>query len=260
MKHSLSYCLILYLALASCKPKNEYKNIEESETLTTSQTTDTLPCFTSYQVFTETAFLWQASWVSYYNRFKGGRYNDSPRVSFDEQSLNGLYNEVKNEVHPGVLMWYTLLDQNDSIPSLAIQNTIACKIDPAGTILLASGNDPTLTVDNISQEYLDSIKHNWHEVGEQNPAVYTEVNGYNYEWDSIQNLMNLSTGPQAIYIHYGLRTIEPDESANYATSTDPDKTGSIIYCNVIYGNTFEVNPTATLLDFAMPCPTFCGDN
>jgi len=197
----------------------------------------------------------------YFNsRFKGGSYDDSPKVTFDEQNLNSLYSEVKEEDHPGVLMWYTLLSPSDSIPSLAIQNTVECEIDLGGTILLASPNDSTLTVDTISQSYLNTIKDNWSKTSFITPGVYTRINGYNYEWDSIQQLMNLSAGPQGIYIHYGLRTIGPDEAENYATPTDPDKTGSIIYCNIIYGDNFELNPTATLLDFAMPCPEYCGNN
>ncbi len=260
MKNSILFSFILILSFTSCKQKDSPKNHSISDVAKSLE--DIIAdhdCFSSYQIYSETAYLWQEGWVSYYNRFRGGSYKNSPRVSFDAQNLNILYNEVKDKEHPGILMWYTLLDPSDSIPSLAIQNTVACEIDPAGTILLAAGNDVTSTVDTISEGYLDTIKQIWNDAGKLNPNAHTEINGYNYLWDSIQSLMNLSTGSQGIYIHYGLRTIGPDESSYYGLSTDPNKTGSVVYCNVLYGNNFEADSSATLLDFAMPCPRFCGD-
>ena len=259
MKNSILLVFLFIISLAFCTLKDGPKN--QSILNKTSSAADSKPeCFTSYQVYTETAIMWQESWVSYYDSLREGNYDDSPRVSFDALNLNSMYSEVKDSTHPGILMWYTLLDSNDLIPSLAIQNTVGCKIDSEGTILLASGNDTTHTVNTITQGYLDIIKENWSKSGILTPGVHTKINGYNYEWDSIQQLMNLSTGPQGLYVHYGLRTMEPSESDNFATPKNPNKTGSIIYCNIIYGDNFETNPSATLLDFAMPCPIYCGNN
>ena len=260
MKNSLFYCLLTFLVLASCNLKNENKSIAVAKTLATSQITDTLPCFSGSQIYHETAYLWQASWATYNNEIGNGNagepYTNSPQLNFEEHRLNALQSEVVNAPNPGVLLWYILLNENDTIPSLAMQNTVSCIIYNQSTILVAHLNGNPNSI--ISPADLEIYKQNWSDAGEKNLSVHTKVYGYNYSWVRIQEYIDADRDTSGIFVSYGLRTIVPDE-IGYDVDSLTNKTGSVIYCNVMYGNEDEENDLSYLGDFALPCPTYCGE-
>lgn len=258
MKNSILLFFTLAILTFACKPSIENNSATSEITKSSSPKADiSNSCFSSYNIYEETAFIWQSSWVTYYDEYRGAEYDDSPQFQFEEVKLNALYSEVSSLSDPGIIIWYVMTDQNDPYPSLAMQNTASCNIANQGTILMSHRDGSPNTI--ISQANLDTYKANWISDGDKNPSVYTEVYGYNYSWASVRSLMAENTSSSGIYINYGLRTIGPDES-EYFEANATNLTGSVVYCNVIYDSPIEVSPRAMLDDFAMPCPRFCGDS
>ena len=254
MKYSILIFTTTLLFTYSCQPsENKVQNAASHSVVTNA---DTLAeCFSSSQIYNETAFLWQASWVTYYNQFRNGNYLNSPQINFEENLLNQMNAQVLSEADAGVMIWYVMLSENDSIPSLAVQNTISCIPDTNSIIILAPGNGSANST--ISHDDLRTYRTNWRQSSENNLDVFTPIYGYNYSWTSLRTLLDGNSQADGIFINYGLRTIGPEETY-YGTSPFTDKTGSVVYCNVLYNSDEEGNPLAFLLDFAMPCPTYCG--
>ena len=159
MKRSIYYFLILVgiLSLFGISACFNASNPSENPIDNTQNPDDS--CFTDYRIFGETAFLWQQSWVSYYNAFQDGNYNASPFLRFDKESLDQLYSEVRGQSNTGVLLYYVMQEEDDAYPSLAMRNTVSCQIDTDGTIIMASSD--TSDVRTISQAELTTYMNNW---------------------------------------------------------------------------------------------------
>ncbi|MDF1695645.1 MAG: hypothetical protein P1U56_07445 [Saprospiraceae bacterium] len=258
MKYSILYSVLILFVFLNCNESKKSTSIKNLNSSTTTIDSTIVPdCFASSKIFHQTAYLWQQSWLSYQHEFNNDSILSSPQLNFDEDLLNSMYQYVSDSLFPGVIIWYVMLSESDPYPSLAIQNTVSCSIDTRSPILLSTYNSDSTSI--ITQRTLNIYKENWKEKGEETGSVYTPVYGYNYSWNSLNTLMSQNTIRSGIFISYGLRTIEPGEEGNYDSSDTP-RSGSVVYCNVLYESEHEKNPLTTLLDFAMPCPEYCGDN
>jgi len=282
MKNSILYLLISFLIFTSCKQQNEEKAIVETNVVpeVVDQQDDcsgdwdpeTNNCLCSLQIYGETAFIWQSSWVSYYNynfdtMKEDGTYDNSPSFNFNSSDMNTLYKEITDSENSGVLISYIIATPNNEdpqIPGLAIQNIVNCAVDPNGSIFVYyflesqfNGGDPEGI---ITQQQLDGYKANWLDANNNNDQVFTIAEGYIYSWSSL-NSINATT--EGMTISYGLRTLESGEEAGFIQQGNSDgRTGSIVYCNIIYGGKSETNAdgTSTMLhDFARPCPVYCHE-
>jgi len=234
-------------------------------------------CFCSEQIFPETAWMWQSSWVSYYNydfttNQEGSTYSNSPSFNIASAEMSTLYLEIADATNAGVLISY-IIDQNETvpIPGIAIQNVVNCAVDPDGSIFVVyylpsqfNGGD---FEGIITQSQLNSLQANWVSLNETNASeVFSIAEGYINSWDSLKPANNSVDATQTgITISYGLRTLEPGEEDNFLANPNAEPagmTGSIVYCNILYFGADESAKNADgantmLLDFAKPCPTYC---
>jgi hypothetical protein len=293
MKNSIFYLLVLMLCFASCKQTNEEKVVNENESteiaainkVVTDQTTsnpctdpwDGSNCYCSLEIFPEAAFVWQSSWISYYNydlntrklRDKG-LYSNSPQTYFDSETMIKLHREIKDEANAGVLISYITTDNAsiDTPPGLAIQNIVDCAVVPGGEIIFVPSGTKLGEEYSTDQGQLDKMTANWLSQNEKNDNVYSIAEGYIYSWEALMNNgRNKNATDIGISANFGLRTLEPGEEDNFKknprTMTKAiGKTGSVVYVNVLYFGIEEQNPDgtfSTMLNFAKPCPIYCGD-
>jgi len=273
MKNSiLSLCIVAVLFM-SCNKTNKKELVVSAQNNTTNKvavetTSDTTAfdgtnCFSSEDIYGATAFIWQESWVAYYNEFKpiDHPYEDSPKISFNGDVMTAINSYFKSREggNKGVLISYVSQGDgsNNGIPGLAIQTAGDCT--PNDGIIYVSYEDGTNGP--ISADNLAILKNNWADYTsdlDSDIGGVTLAAGYMYGWDSFSGAA-LELG---ISISFGLRTLEPDEVQGFEDS-DALKTGSVIYCNIMYIGTNEANITegsissAPLSDFAKPCPTYC---
>lgn len=259
MKSLVFFSLLVLFIVFSCNPRSNNNEINPNvKHITTNDIAVDTTCFSSYQIYKETGYIWEESWVNYFNQYKGTDYNTSPKVFFSENNLLQLQAYSPNA--QGVLIYYILIDTNAIYPSLAMVNTISCTpnfgIPNSSSILMSNGVDSSQKF--ISLQAFNTYKNNWSIRGSKEANVFTSVDGYNYSWNSIRSLLDSSTIHSGVFVKYGLRTIEPGDAADYMTVPETTMTGSVVYCNMLYGANASGVEGVALYDFAKPCPIYCN--
>ncbi|MDC8002454.1 hypothetical protein POV27_00190 [Aureisphaera galaxeae] len=262
MKHSILYLLALVLLGMSCKQgqKQETTSTSEKTIFQDPPTPPTpLPCVSNYQIYDETAYLWIESWATYNNSLsENNNYTIEtvPNISFSADSLKSLQDHDLEA--NGVLLFYIKNNVSDPIPSLAMVNTKDCVPQPNdcenGNCILASWYEGDQEF--ISEEKFNEYQRNWCKSADAT-VVFTPVYAFNYSWDAINDHLADGNG-EGIDIKYGLRTIGPSDTAEFTEEASDTITGSVVYSNIIYGQGQNFN-NIRAFDFAMPCPTYCGD-
>lgn len=253
---------MMLLILASCKQKEKDLGMVTAETMAMSfeEPSENPTCFTSYQIYEETAYIWQQSWLSYYGQYKNTQLPTSPIIYFGRPELNQLYQEAKNQSNPGILLYYVLTESTNTIPALAIVNTVDCNPVWDDDILLSEMGDQTARI--IPRDSFDLYQGYWVERA-ASARTATPVYAYNYSWQSLYNNLANKSDDYGMAVKFGLRTIEPDDIKLFSETADTTMTGSVVYCNIIafaqYGSNYSAETVTALYDFAMPCPEVCGD-
>lgn len=243
----------------SCKhtPKHPESTIPEKSLL---EEELTLSCLDTYIIYEETAKMWGESWTSVF-----GNGNVSPVVQFSDDNLNKLREFSSN--HFGVRIYYILINNNETTPSLAIVNTEDCDTDQQcdgdDTCFLVSQIGKDIKQFFITKDSLDIYKERWSSYAKSDPILkHTPVEGYNYSWAKLDTLINASASENTnpgINISYGLHTLGPLDTELYTGSVSKDITGSIVYANIMYPNTSSKSFSLDS-DFALPCPAYCSGN
>jgi hypothetical protein len=266
MKNSIIYLLVLMLCIVSCKEQPKETIIETAKDELISKTRsviDRTNCFASQQIYPQTAWVWSQTWVSAYNYLNPSfpPTSSSPELFFKGKDLS----DFKAENATGVLLYYILFNDRETIPSLAMINTSGCEIIKCnGKCVLISRYDPGKLFsdeDNyITYKAFEKYQKIWVDSDKEGDA-YALVKGYNYTWVKLKKLSETGAG---IRVKYGARTIEASEEEEYGIENSAI-TGNIIACNVLIGwvreESFEDALRASShedLDFAKPCPEYCG--
>ena len=288
MKNSI-YCLLISMVIfTSCKDGHDGADKEGQpvkdlvEKVVQEKDQDTA-CFSSYDIYPATAWVWSESYVSYEKEkskkpgaIKSNDTITSPVVLFAIEKLVTLRLQIDIpagvEAKEGVLLYYIMATTTDSAPSLAMVNTVNCRLantedancSDCTLVSWSKGNGNYPKQEFISSDKLKEYKSNWQKfmdgIQVDDPG-FTEVNGYNYSWETL----DIFKDEKAIAIKYGLRTLEPSDSQVFRIK-DTTMTGSVVLANVLVGksdinedNTFANLADLKDLDFALPCPDFCGD-
>ncbi len=251
--------MVSILMIASCNDRPTDKDIQitpQSEIVKTSLS-DNLQCWDDdYQIYLETAVLWQDSWTSVYQE---SGLSDSPKLFFGLSDLEAL--ELKANGSKGVRILYILPSENpnDTIPSLAIVN-IEDGTCSAVSDCLDSKCALVSRYDEGRQYFEDysivqTYQQRW--IDHSNKLmIHTPVYGYNYSWNKIMSSVDKEASGPGIWVKYGMRTLGPYDSEEYTEENPGNITGSIVYCNIVYGED-PANSTQELFDFAKPCPIYC---
>jgi len=257
MKTILIYGILAVALIAACNDPEEkkMKEIVGNAEVVVSQDEDT--CTDSgYQIYMETATIWEQSWAAVYNTSENPLHE---KRWFSKADLDALWDMDPSA--EDVRLYYCLIDSSDVIPSLAMVNinlcddVTDCEI-PCVLISEIDGSQYFVTAQTASQ-----YTKNWRDRSIDQLEVHTPVYAYNYSQEEIANLMDAnSLEKQGIWVKYGLRTLGPGDTNLYTETKEPANdtiTGSIVYCNVIYGDDPGKN-VRQYFDFALPCPRFCG--
>jgi len=253
MKKFLYLIPVLFLGLASCdntkiERENDFSKILNPEN--TNQLTDTCTD-TGYQIFKQTAKMWEDSWLTYHSD------NDSARqvLQFSKANIASLRASVPNS--DGIRLYYCLISSSN-IPSLAMVNIVGCenRYGINGDAILISDfsrgqffadKDTLHTYAELWKDYIDSL----------NLLIHTPVYAYNYSWTELSNtISNFQTSD--LFVALGLRTLSADEydEFNCSPPRNDQVMGSIVYCNIVYGEE-PIASTQEYFNFAKPCPVFC---
>lgn len=286
MKNSTFYLIIVALIFTSCKEGQNEADKEKQpvkeivEKVVQKKKLDTA-CFSSHNIYPATAWMWSEGYVSYQkqkSRIPGAIIPTdtitSPVLLFATANLTTLKSQIDISAgvrgNEGVLLYYIMADTTDTAPSLAMVNTVNCRLvntietKCTDCVLVSwskgNGNHPKQEL--VSSGMLAKYKLNWQKYMDNiqvHEPGFTEVNGYNYSWKTLETV---SFGEKEIAIKYGLRTLEPSDATSFKVK-DTTKTGSVILSNVLVGGskiplTFEKLLAINELDFALPCPEFCG--
>ncbi len=260
MKNANYYSLlVLLLFLASCKetPKETDTTVEVVEVKTSEE-----DCMNSgYQIFKETALIWENSWRLIYPNYMGTN-GPSPRLSFSKANLEELRGFAPTS--DGVRMYYCLVNATDTIPSLAMVPMKSCNniaIEGNQKHILFSELDGEESF--ISQSVFNNYANNWRNAGkDQVVNSPVAVYAYNYSW---QELLGITEDADAavnsgLWVQYGLRTLGPGDTEYFkgVETINDTVTGNVVYCNIVYKESPERSGESSF-DFAKPCPTFCGN-
>lgn len=284
MKNSIFYYLVLSLIVISCKQESDNKTKVSTETVTIeaegsegdTSGFDGTNCFSSNRIYGETAYMWQAGWVSYYNEYfpESEPRPNSPEIKFGSKKMQNLYDEAKQYGVPanemGVIITYIMEDdQPDSFPYLAIQSIVNCTVVEGGLIYYKS---PTELLDYGPAD-LNGLKQNWLNFLDPN-YVFSVAEAYMYSWEAL--VTDGDARESGIAVNYGLRTLglgEEEDFPSYDAAMENTEgtteenvdgiVGSVVYCNVLYFQGDESDASAdgsgiALLDFARPCPAYCN--
>lgn len=246
--------LAFFSLLGSCE-NQKTPEVELSNAATTNDSDcSTCDCFsTDYEIYPETTVIWEATWDMYHNIDSVNAMIYPPL--FDKDSLNQLRNLGNFD---GVRAYYGLMDEYDEIPAILLVNVDGNCNDAYQenqlTVLL--GYDSTCYF--ITPEEGAIYTENWeNQYSNQDSIIHTPVQAYNYDWSILNDVMDENGG---VYFRYGFRTLSPGDSTYYSNDTTRFF-GSVVYCNMIYGE--YPDETSTVLparyDFAMPCPQACGN-
>ncbi len=289
MKNSIFYLIIVALIFTSCKEVQDRADKEETvdteQARTVKETESDTSCFSSEGVYPETVWIWSKSWIEYYNSINHTEETTSPDFYFSDENLNTL--QSYNDRAAGVLIYYifkepaTEENEKKKIPSLAIINTINCvpvkdcnAVDKKCVLVKwRDGEEHFITIDS-----LNNYKKYWKENDKKREEImpgYLSVLGYNYSWNTINSISNPYGG---LRIKYGVRTLGPGEILNYIPPSEVipiDKIGNAVFCNVLVGwekTDKDINREKSFrdainnlvvdseeLDFAKPCPAYCGE-
>lgn len=259
MRYSILCCLFFMLISISCKhsPKHSESTISEKPFL---EEELSLSCIDTYIIYEETAMMWEESWASIF-----GNGNVSPVIQFPNHRLDQL-KELSRTLF-GVRIYYILIDEDETTPSLAMVNIDDCDTDQQcgsdATCFLVSQIGKETKQYFITKDSLDLYKQRWDTFSKSNRVLmHTPVEGYNYSWRKLDSLMSDSnasgnTNP-GINISYGLHTLGPLDTELFTGSVSEGITGSIVYANVMYPNTSSKSYSLDS-DFAMPCPAYCNN-
>lgn len=260
MRFSIFYCLLFMLISISCKHTPEHPESTTPERPLLEEELS-LSCIDTYIIYEETAMMWEKSWASVF-----GNGETSPVVPFPNDQLEQLKRLSRNQF--GVRIYYILINEDETTPSLAMVNTEDCDTDQQcgenATCFLVSQIIGKETKQFFTtKDSLDIYKERWSTYSKSNLILmHTPVEGYNYSWNKLDSLMSDSetsgnTDP-GINISYGLHTLGPLDTELFTGSVSTDVTGSIVYANVMSPNTS--NKSLSLdSDFAMPCPAYCNN-
>ena len=278
MKNLIFYLFFVALIFTSCKEghngaekeeqpvKHKVKKVVQEKELDSS-------CFTSNNIYPSTAWLWTQSWTTYSNNVKNksdSLYSiTSPELFFTKESLIKLKSITKDA--NGVLLYYILKD-GDTDPSLAMANLVGCKRLKKDSIVLVNwrhGDEEFLPIASI-QKFITNWE-NANKEREEDIKGYVPVKAYNYSWETLESLYNSKDHISGIRVKYGVRTLGPGEIVNFTPKNKPIEmvTGNIVVCNIL--TSWEEDSDITFseviknltdsnqeLDFALPCPEFCG--
>lgn len=255
MKTSLSYCLLIMITISACNNSESQKE-RESSSLNLAATSEAIASDTctdsGYQLYLQTALMWQESWRSIYNKDE----NETGKLGFSMLNVDSLKNMVPT---PDAIRLYYCLISSDSIPSLAMVNLLNCtdQYDVSRKSVLIS--DP---VKGQYFEYPDSLVEyasRWKTYSDnQELKVHSPVYAYNYSWEELAKTIDFGTATE-LFVTFGLRTLSAEEynEFHYTEASKNQIMGSIVYCNVIYGEDPD-NSTQQLFNFARPCPIYCN--
>ena len=270
MKYLLSFGVIaLMIAATSCKDqtKDETKAAEGAEITSAEETPPTkmIDCFSSYQIYPETAYLWEQSWINFYRQYE--KYQDTLplKIRFNEAILTRMYNQLKDSDTTkikGVLLYYVMTTNDQYFPSLVMVNTLNCApVWDAESFEMVS---PTSVNSSIDLAQFNTYKQFWEDWMNDNNHIYTNVSGYNYAWNELWSIVDSGNPESGMFVTYGIRTLEPGDNHDFGIK-DSSMTGSVVYCNILhkmipsYIDTYSgvSDGEMELLDFALPCPIYC---
>lgn len=154
----------------------------------------------------------------------------------------------------GLRMYYCLLSEKDTIPSLALVYMVNC--DDA----LKGGNSVLLSDENgghfISSKSAVVLTDHWRASTNYTSESQVAVNGYNYSWTVIADITGLKENTYGkLYLSFGQKSIASNDPY---FDTYGIKTESIALVNILHG-TDKLSNANHNLNFTMPCPKY-GDN
>jgi hypothetical protein len=249
----------------SCKKTVETQNSSNNTTKSDEENS----CLDSdFKIYKETAYMWEKSWANTY------RVATSAQVKFSYDSIKKLRGLSLSS--QGVRIYYCLMNDTDTLPSLAMVNINNC----ADQVTCSDGNCilfSKLGTDQeeyfIDEKTLSNYRGRWQTFIDSKGEIHTPVYAYNYEWRSIEDMIDESSEDPGVWIKYGLRTITPSELTEFEQDTIRSDgyiiTGSIVYCNITYGQSPRIRAKSRetsvdstevneLFDFAKPCPRYCN--
>lgn len=252
--HFLIYALF-FITLSSCtesiQPENPLEQIVEGEESKVLKEEDENPCTkTAYQVYRKTVQMWEQSW-----KWDNNISSEDPTkiFFFSGENLNALHNLDSNS--NGVRMYYCLINEGDSIPSLALVNMNNCNdlLSEGNSILIANGEGGEFIEASQAAQYTE----NWRNSPKYLSPFYLPINGYNYNWDIIQGILDYGGNIEnRLYISLGLRTISPADSDFESAGLNY---GAIALVNILHGSS-QLSAVNHSFDFTMPCPQMCDSN
>jgi len=262
MNNLLKFSLLISFVFYACneeQEKEETNHKDQTEnSILTGNTGDT--CTDSgYQIYKEAVLMWESSWSSVHNA--GG--SNFETLNFSSDSILKLKSMVNDS--EGIRAYYALIS-HPRIPSLVLVNIIGCEdqYDPtsSGDVYTVLISDPVLGeyFAEPSEEVAGFINKWKTFVDNLDLSVHSPVYAYNYGWDELSKTIDILKNQQ-ISVSYGLRTLSADEYYEFhdvdppvdKDGEDPELMGSIVYCNILYGD----DPEQEYFNFAKPCPRYC---
>lgn len=244
------YALPLFF-LISCSENSEPKAeaAPKAEVKTEKVATTDNPCTkTAYQVYRKTVEMWENSW-----KWDNDIPASDPTMSyaFSKEKLNELRDKVSNS--DGLRMYYCLVDGN-TIPSIAIVNLNGCNdnLGDGESVLLSDEEGGHF----VNTEAAAELTASWRNSAFYLNPFYVPINGYNYNWEIVTNLLGYSgNSEQKLYVSFGLRTISPNDP-DFETSGLNN--GAIAMVNILHGASL-LSVANHSFDFTMPCPQMCDE-
>lgn len=260
--------IILYACaflFATCgAPENKTESVPVNAGLDTASSNvvveDTC-CGAKYQIFGETAELWQNTWLLLH---PNQDVENPVHRTFSETSIGQLEERITNNFPEndltGFRLYYGLENVGDSIPILLMTVISECNdlLLSRKACVLRSTTDNDTTNPLITRDLASVYAANWRELVANVEVARSQVQAYNYSNSEILDVLTDSANTaNEINIRFGIRSTSPSEVDFEYQVQDSLKYGSIIYCNVLYGS--DINPSiAESFDFARPCPKLCG--
>ena len=260
----LRYMAITILACSISCNKTKKQPSQSQKSMLTEEVSECLS--SDFKIYGETALMWEKSWATNFGM------ESSAQIKFSQENLKTL-KSLESEA-PGLRLYYCLINPSDTIPALAMVNIdnsctdlFNCK-DVNCVLLSEPGNANEYFIDEGT---LNTYHERWKAHINAKGDIHTPVYAYNYEWSNIENIIDTTVDAPGIWVKYGLRTLSPTEFIEYGReairSGDDIITGSIVYCNILYGkDQISRNRTSEeddddddeLFDFAKPCPRYCN--
>ena len=204
-----------------------------------------------YQIYKETAKMWEDSWKALHP------FSDSSSqyLPFPTSDIAALRLAVSGS--EGIRIYYCKMD-NSIIPSLAMVNIIGCENQ------YGNNGDAILFSDRNRGQYFESkdtlfkYAQLWKDYMDNRIlAIHTPVYAYDYSWSELASTINFNQTSN-VYVAHGMRTLSADEYGEYNCNppTNSGLMGSIVYCNILYGNDPGILGQE-YFNFAKPCPVYC---